>query len=421
MPHTLITFLGRGGLGQDGYRTARYRFPSGAVRETPYFGLALLEELAAAGHGVDRVVVLGTTGSIWGALLGGRMTDESLWLDLSVAGEKEEVTQALLDRVRGDVVDRFRDEGLARDVALRLIPPGRDEAEQVAILKALAAGVGHADDVSLDVSHGFRHLPMVGLASALLLQALKAARIQGVYYGAFEMTDKAKKDDPTPVVRLDGLLRVARWGGAFDAFRHSGDYGVFSPLLAAEGLSAEHTGRLADSAFFERILRVDKARKKLALARKAILAAAGESAVLDLFADDLLDRTAWADRESHFERQLAAARAATAHGNYIQGAALGLESLITHAMPAGADPNNHKKREETKKKLNKRSEGIGRRNKDPDAAIFYQLNTLRNSLAHGTNPTNNRFGVHKALASEAALKNRLTELLDAVESRYGGA
>jgi len=61
MSSVLVTFLGKGRREDGGYRTARYRFAGGRERQTPYFGLALLEELAGQRGGpVDRLVVLGT-------------------------------------------------------------------------------------------------------------------------------------------------------------------------------------------------------------------------------------------------------------------------------------------------------------------------------------------------------------------------
>jgi len=413
MAHVMVSFLGKGGaqLG-GGYRTARYAFPSGAVRETPYFGLGLLEECALTGQAVDRAIFLGTRGSIWGALLGAQMTDDDLWVKLSEQAEAETVTQTLLDQVCGHVADGFQGRGLARTVCLELIPYGADLAEQVEILRVLSKHLARGDAVTLDLSHGFRHLPMLGLVSALLLKSLKQAQIMGLYYGALEMTPPG---GATPVLRLDGLLRVAEWLSALQVFQASGDYGVFGPLLEAEGVSAEHSENLAQSAFAEKILRVDRARKALSVARTAIAGAAGSSAVLGLFAEELLARSAWVTKERHFERQLAVARTALEYGDYTRAAALALESVITARMPVGKDPLNHREREKVRQALNQLCTGIGGRNVDPAATTYFQLNTLRNSLAHGTRPKGNLFELQQLMDDEAALRRRLVALLDDIE------
>jgi len=54
---------------------------------------------------------------------------------------------------------------VGRLVTPRLIPFGKDADEQYAILDAIAGTVPNGD-VSFDLTHGFRHLGMVGFLSA---------------------------------------------------------------------------------------------------------------------------------------------------------------------------------------------------------------------------------------------------------------
>lgn len=48
---------------------------------------------------------------------------------------------------------------------------GRDFDEQTAILRAVVGAVSPGDEVTLDLTHGFRHLPALGLAAALFVEA----------------------------------------------------------------------------------------------------------------------------------------------------------------------------------------------------------------------------------------------------------
>lgn len=69
MTGTLISFLGRNTAKPGaGYKLARYRFPDGWEYETPFFGLALAETLRP-----ERVVILGTAGSMWDVLIFGQV------------------------------------------------------------------------------------------------------------------------------------------------------------------------------------------------------------------------------------------------------------------------------------------------------------------------------------------------------------
>lgn len=63
----------------------------------------------------------------------------------------------------------------------------------------------------------------------------------------------------TPVVKLDGLLRIYEWLRAMEQFNKDGDYGAFGALLTREGLPGK---LLTDAAFLERIANAPDARRK---------------------------------------------------------------------------------------------------------------------------------------------------------------
>jgi CRISPR-associated Csx2 family protein len=102
MTHTLVTFLGKGREDpQTGYRKTTYRFPDDRLDTTNFFGLALARHLQP-----DRLVVLGTSGSMWDALVehaaatGEELDGQiALRLELIEAVVQGAVDQALLDRV----------------------------------------------------------------------------------------------------------------------------------------------------------------------------------------------------------------------------------------------------------------------------------------------------------------------------------
>lgn len=224
MTHTLVTFLGRSPRDRGGtYRTATYDFGDGRRDETSFFGLALTRYLQP-----DRLVVLGTPGSMWDALVGhaAEAGREEAQIALIDAVDRGAVDQALLDQWE-DVL-RCAAGCLA---ALKLIPFGRSDGEQRKILETIAEFVAN-DEVSFDLTHGFRHLGMVGMLSAFMLERIGRLRVRSLWYGALDMTENGV----TPVLRLDGLAAIERWIAALDRFDASGDYGVFAPLLEADGL-----------------------------------------------------------------------------------------------------------------------------------------------------------------------------------------
>ena len=200
---TLISFLGKSRKDLDaGYQRATYRFENGEQVQTTFFGAALMERLRP-----QRTLLLGTAGSMWDALAIDVESNE--WSELGEATERGEVNQALLDRAASCT------RGAMAGAELVLIPYCRDEAEQMRLLTDIAAHVGVGEQVVLDITHGFRHLPMLALVAARYLAHVRQAVVIDIYYGALDMTAQGI----TPVVKLDGLLRMLDWivaeGGFF--------------------------------------------------------------------------------------------------------------------------------------------------------------------------------------------------------------
>lgn len=371
--HTLVSLLGRGRDNPtSGYRKASYRFADGTADATPFFGLALARHLKP-----DLLVLLGTESSMWDVLIenlpGIAEAEEALRLEMMEAVAAGSVTVNLLDRAQ-PLVQR----AVARPVRLRLIPFGRDAAEQRQILECIEQAAGHGE-VSIDVTHGFRHLPMLSLVSAFVLERL-GRTVTGIYYGALEMT----ADDHTPVLRLDGLLTIQRWVEALAVFDASGDYGVFAPLLAADGVPADKTRCLQDAAFFERISNVADATRQLRTFLPALDAPLPGAS--GLFQKRLRERLAWARESNLAARQRKLAHQYLHRGDFVRAAIFGYESLVSRlCIEQGCDPLDYPVREQVAQafgaELHAGEHTDGKRN------AFLTLKNLRNALAHGTPPT----------------------------------
>lgn len=397
MTHTLISFLGRGASDRGRrYRTATYEFGDGRRRTTEFFGLALAEEVRP-----DRLLVLGTTGSMWDVLLVslglGAEHDDALYA-LTEAADQDRVRQTALDELAGPVGER-----LGLPVLLRLIPYGRDGDEQLNILTGMAECFEPGDRASLDVTHGLRHLPMLTQLSALYLRAAKDVSIEGVYYGALDMT----RDGLTPVMDLRGLLRLADWIGALHAFDKDGDYGVFAGLLA-EDLPAPVGDALEEAAFFERGNRVGQARGRLRVVESA-LDRQGLGGVGRLFEATLRRRIGWCHQDRLYQRQRALAVQNLERGDFLRAALFAYESFITLLVQrAGeSDPENGRVREQVKSGYRERHRP--QRPWPAEFRDFEQLRELRNQLAHGTKAHLEE--VQQAMAGPATMRALLGRLI----------
>ena len=405
--NTLVTFLGKGRDDpQTGYRQTIYRFPNGEeTAKTAFFGLVLARYLES-----DATVILGTSASQWDVLVehvAEEEAEEEARLQLMEAVANATVDQQSLDRV-APLLER----SVAAPVIPRLIPFGRNADQQYAILDAIAAAVPEGG-VSIDLTHGFRHLGTVGFLSAFMLERVRGVTVRNLWYGALEMT----RDGVTPVLRLDGLVRVRRWLEALDRFDATGDYGVFAPLLIEDGVPTDKANCLRSAAHYERVLNVPDARRKIStflpVLDSNLRGASG------LFQSKLAERLKWATQQERWQWQRALAFQYLDRRDFVRAAMLAWEAWVSRLcheqdLPRGysdeVDPNAFNERkdvvEEFEYELQMGHPGPER------SDSHWTLKNLRNALAHGTRPAHRyRRVLEDADRLVRELQSALTQLL----------
>ncbi|WP_417533692.1 TIGR02221 family CRISPR-associated protein [Marinobacterium stanieri] len=383
MRRTLITFIGRTGKTDEGYRKTIYSIDGEQQPPSAFLGFNLQKHLSP-----DRLVVLGTSGSIWDHLfdgdidLGDQAIDERL--ELAEAVQDNRVTQVMLDEL-----EPLLSEKLGIEVHLQLIQVGTSLDEQIEMVELMAAHVDAGDLVHLDITHGLRSLPMIALLTAIYLRNLRQASIEGIWYGAFEL----REDNVTPVNNLKGLLQMADWLTAMHAYSKDGDYGVFSGLLGDGGQL------LQEAAFFERVNNSAKAKQKLET--WSIERTPESDPVAKLFEQELLERIAWHRKGSRHDREQKLAWEYLKRGDYLRAAILALEAKVSEQLYSNQEPDDREHREKTGDYLRESS-------KD-----FQRLNRLRNALAHGVRSFDK--SVDRLLADETRLAEELRRLFKALK------
>lgn len=374
---TLISFLGKGVADKNtGYRTATYRFAPDFARTVPYFGLALTEYLKP-----ERLVLVGTAGSMWDVFFEQQTELDEELID---AVSKQAVTDELLARHRKPLADK-----IGCSVDCLLIPYARDTAEQVDILGALAAAVRPGEKIALDVTHGFRHLPMLALVAARYLGHVARVQIEDIYYGALEMSPPGGE---TPVLKLGGMLELLNWVEALATYDKDGDYGVFAPLLQQDGMPQAKL--LTEAAYFERSSNPVQARQRLTSVDRALADHTGPMAAL--FKGELQKRIAWYRGQTRHEWELALADAYLDRRDYVRAAIFLYEAFVSRAaFDRKLDHNDYSQREQAwqeAKQGNKQAR---------------KLEYLRNALTHGIKPDDNEIAA--LVGNEERLSKRLGE------------
>jgi len=383
MTAVLLTFLGRVSKKDEGtYRKTRYDFGGGDISEpVAFFGWQLQKRVSS-----DRMIILGTAGSMWDHLSEGDLPFgedfEEIRLRLLEATEKKRVTNAHLVPLQ-EPLSRLQD----CDLRLRIIPYCRNEREQIKLLNIMAEYIEPGDEVHIDISHGFRHLPMIALLAALHLRVVRNAKISGIWYGSFD-----PDTGDAPVYNLVGLLRIADWIQALHTYDKDGDYGVFAPLLGPAG------EMLRRAAYFERTTNPVKAREALiGWANREDRCPADDPAA-ELFRNELEDRIHWIRHRDRASWEASLARRYLVQRDYVRAVVYGFESVISADVArSDRNPGDRTWRETSKESLLQSG-----RDRFPD------LNKLRNTLAHGVLPADRR--VARILKDEAGLREELEEL-----------
>lgn len=255
LTHHLISFIGAGD-----YELAHYRFPDwSTAEEARFFGAALLQYLrhqvanSSGRHGVDRVVFIGTARSAFNAL------PEAFGLrSPALAGCVSSLRTAARDGDEGRLRPLLAELAgpLAAHVGLpcelRVLPDASSSESQIDAVAVIVEGILERDRVTLDVTHGLRHLPMLALTAALLLRHARKAEIAGIWYGALDLRQGR---EAAPAVDLAGLLEVANWVSAFAIYEHSGDFGPFAECLSDPQMT-QATEKLREASFLERAARL---------------------------------------------------------------------------------------------------------------------------------------------------------------------
>ncbi|MCM1960673.1 TIGR02221 family CRISPR-associated protein [Acinetobacter modestus] len=379
---TLVSFLGKG-QHNSGYRDTDYIFDDGEVyAHQKYIGLALQKKLAA-----DKVILLGTSSSMWDVFLEeGSDALEEQWFSLSDAVKTSSVTEELLQPF-----EKYLQQQLNVQVRCILIPFARTTQEQIEILSVLANALSEHEDIILDVTHGFRHLPMLSLVAARFLKVLKFVHVQHIYYGALDMTSA----EGTPVLKLDGLLNLLDWIDALGKFDKDGDYGEFTQLLVQEGLAQSNAEQLRQAAFFERTSNSSKAKEKLSTLFTKLEPI--NTPIFNLFKPQLIKRLTWYKEKNRGLREQKLAHEYFRRHDYLRAVIYAMEGMISQYLyEQKEDEHKFPLRENAKKELARKES-------------FRKLTILRNALAHGVKPEDQQNDILASLGDEQKMQQSLRD------------
>lgn len=409
----LVGFLGNVGRkndrGERKYKCVDYTFEDGRVVNNELFSFALIDYLTRyQNQGVDKLVLLGTTGSMWDNLFDQPQTKEVLPPELKkFLNESLEpntltpVTQNLLNNL-----SQYLSTALNITCHLELIPEGNNQAEQIQTLEAIMNhfNAEQRDNAILDVTHGFRHLPMLTILGALLLKNVYQIKINGLYYGKLITDIKAE------AIKLDGLLEISDWLEAFSRFGTNANYGVFGPLLSQHlgpVEAASLNDKLEQAAFYDATGQLAQS-KNILKALKKMLLQGQDQGLSNLFKPIIIDRIRELNEGLFHVRQFKRAKIHLEHKNYLEAACFGYEAMLSKKIH---DENQYlpKDKQLSPENYQHRSTLEKESKFDKD---YLTIKLLRNTLVHGTE---SNAQTEKILSDPQRLHQTLSKIFESFE------
>ena len=397
----LVSFIGKGQRdgSSSGYRTTQYTFPDGwQSPELSVFGIALLTYYEAhLRRSIDKWLVLGSPQSNWDALLEvvpKEQRDNALnrvYEKIRDAVKAEEqspsasgigqLTQPLLDAWSDALSERLH----PMAVKCQLVGWCEAHESQLQMWRVLSQEVPEGSELVLDITHGFRHQPMLLAPMVVLLGMLKNLSGVELYYGALDMDRR--------VLKLDLFPELLRYIQHLSLLQTSGDYEPLGKALIEESLHDQ----LAQIAFVERTNRPinpNRVHKFLAQAQRTLPAEHPlKSDLLDYMRTQMQKHL----QPSHLERLLARADEAAEHRDYVVAYTLLFETTVAFAVH-----QKYPNPQEAMLDHQCRSHAFGELCHRDTTGVLKTLRNVRNTIVHASQPPDG--ATQKALESDEELQ-----------------
>lgn len=101
------------------------------------------------------------------------------------------------------------------------IKDGKNEEELWENFEILAEAIPKDDEIIIDVTHGFRSIPIVALSVIIFLNILNDLKVKKILYGAFEARDFY--EGKAPVFDITNFMDLINWSYATEEFLHFGN------------------------------------------------------------------------------------------------------------------------------------------------------------------------------------------------------
>jgi CRISPR-associated Csx2 family protein len=381
MAKVLISFLGTGGYSDKNksrgeYRTATYSI-DGKEYECEFVAEALYKH-----YKIDRVIYIGTLKSMWEVVYDNEVfiqePEEKQWEELSKVVENASYKSSINEY--GHLIHKAFKDSIIHPVVLKY---GLNEGENEFNIKQLFSIdniLKQNDKILIDISHGFRSLPIVliNVLNYIAEHSSKNIEIENISYGMFEVSNEM--NNVSPIVNLNIIKELYKTTKAAHEFSEYGNAYVFAELLKNTEKSISSILKdFSDSKSLNHIYDLKSKIQQLKGLKFENLTEIQKTTIPKTI-NDFISRFNKAKTDSHYQYEIAKWMFDKKQYGF---AAISLsESILTKGCELkGFDPGSERYRNEIKKLLRKI---------DPEAnRIQKKIKNIRNLSAHSLASTTN--------------------------------
>ena len=130
------------------------------------------------------------------------------------------------------------------------VPYGIREEDWWQMLRNLTdISIKEGDEIYLDITLGFRSLPLFSMLALIYFEKIHNAKTMGVFYGMWEYPQskifEGEEIKTTPVVDLSPVLKIKDWIEGYSLFRNFGDASMISGLVMKKPEAEDFSEKLS--------------------------------------------------------------------------------------------------------------------------------------------------------------------------------
>ncbi len=375
MARVLISSIGTGNR-NGGYSEAIYGIDNRVYEKEKFIAKALCEHLK-----VDKLFLVGTQKSIWGAVFEDFGGDYEMSLKILEAKENKDLAEFIPS------IEEIIDKKLGtKGSKCFIIEYGVNEEELwgnfdkfMEISKHLKSN----DEIHLDITHSFRSLSLMSFVmSEFTSNALGSElNIQGVYYGMLEYS--GENNGITPIVNLVMFFKLLRWSRAIRELKTYGNTKEILRLLKEDKSKANKFENFTNALSMSDMISLKSAiadlRTEISFFKD------NKNKIYSLIGDDLEEFIKMLDVESISLLQYRMAEWYYKHQNYTSGYIMLAESIVSAiAEKYNLDTGKQYSTEKDRKKEygSDRAKNILKNQKDVIGNTYREVLRIRNRIAH---------------------------------------